>query len=312
MQTAVKLYTICQNLTHAGYVLNYEESFYHSQRYLNSQAEKPQYSFFLCSPENDQVLGKIHFYRRDDQVISQVYAPFGSFNTAKVPRETAERFLSFTVESLSGQGFKQILIHHPASCYLNSTFWGEILIHHEFSPKCQVNHHLVIDNTPLKEKMHIMEQRKLSRCRQFEFRIHSVESLSKIYDFIYRCRKERKQSLSLSLEQLELVVRNSPDNFVICTVKSGDLLAAAAIVIKVNSKCWYQFYPAHSRRFDRESPLVFLISKLYEYAARHDVKVLDLGPSELHGQPLPGLLQFKSRLGAVITYKKYFSKSINS
>ena len=309
MQTGIDSYKL-YNHPPPGYAVNYDECFYHSQRYLDSQDEKPQCSFFLSQPDNE-VLGKIHFYKHGDQAISQLHAPYGSFNSANISREAAERFLSYSIKSLSDLGFKQILIQHPADCYQDSTMWTDLLAHNGFSVRNQVNHHLSIDR-PLKEKMHLMEQRKLSKCQQFEFEVNPVASLSKIYSFINCCRKERKQSLSLSYGRLEQVVKTSPDNFVLCTVKYGNLLAAASIVIKVNSSCWYQFYPAHSRQFDRVSPLVFLISKLYQYAASHSVKVLDLGPSEVNGQPLPGLLQFKNRLGAVISYKKYYSKTIDN
>jgi hypothetical protein len=256
-------------------------------------------------------LSKIHLYQQDDHAISQLFAPFGSFSSsAGVSKNTAEMYVSCILKTLNGYSFRGIKIYHPAPCYRVSSIWEDILTEYGFSVKQQLNHHLVIDGTPLVEKMHSMEQRKLSKCRHFKFMIEPLASMPRIYDFIKRCRKEREQSLSMSLERLEQVVYNAPDNFVLCTVYSGKVLAAAAIVIKVNSSCWYQFYPAHSRQFDRESPLVFLISNLYEYAAAHGVKALDLGPSDLNGSPLHGLIRFKSRLGAAISYKKCFTKSI--
>jgi hypothetical protein len=206
----------------------------------------------------------------------------------------------------------RISICHPSSCYNPNPIWEDLFLEFGFKGISAINHHLKVDARPLSEKMHYMEKRKLAKCSDFVFRVLSKDQLKLIYDFIHDCREQKKQSLSLSYQRLERIVQNNNDHFLLCAVYDETVLAAASIVIKVNSKCWYQFYPAHHQWYDRQSPMVFLTSELYCYAHRQGVEVIDLGTSELDQQPLEGLLLFKSRLGGIQTDKTVYSKLLKN
>jgi hypothetical protein len=210
---------------------------------------------------------------------------------------------------LADCGAREIEIIQPPDFYQPNQ-WHDDLIELGFEVRYTTNHYLVVDRGPLKPRMHLMERRKLARCRDFTFTLHPTSSLREVYHFIDACRKEREQSLSMTFDQLDAVVNKLADNFLLCTVESGSRWAAAAIIVKVSSKCWYQFYPAHSREFDKESPIVYLVSELFSYAAGQGVRFLDLGPSDLNGILIKGLVKFKERLGAVPGRKLIYSRSI--
>jgi lipid II:glycine glycyltransferase (peptidoglycan interpeptide bridge formation enzyme) len=155
-----------------------------------------------------------------------------------------------------------------------------------------------------------MERRKLLKSGGFQFAVHSNNLLPVIYQFIENCRGERGQSLSMSFKQLRSVVSSVPDNFLLCTTKYALHIAAAAVVIKTSPYSWYQFYPAHSQKFNKYSPMVFLLSGLYNLARNEGVKMLDLGTSEFDGKPLEGLLKFKSRVGGERSFKEVYTKTL--
>jgi hypothetical protein len=206
----------------------------------------------------------------------------------------------------------KVSIQHPSSCYHVPAIWEQLLLELGFDAKSSINHHLSVGDGSFKEKLHKMEQRKLVKSRDLSFFIQPQDRLRDIYDFIYNCRIQKQQKLSLSYEQLEQVVKLSGDHFLLCAVFCGRRMAAASIVIKVNQRCWYQFYPAHHRDFDQKSPMVFLTSELFRWGQHQGIRVIDLGTSELNGKPLEGLLTFKSHLGGISTRKTLYTKSLDN
>jgi len=309
---AADTFQISQGSLPDGFHFGYKPVMYQLPGYLKAQPTLPDFNYWLTLPSVSKICGSICFYRSDKKAISQQYAPFGGFDGIQVNTEIANDFIEFILESLNDQGVEEIEIISPAGAYRPHVAWEQVYNHHGFSKKQAVNHHLELDQIPLDRKMHKMEQRKLARSKQFDFDVHSIGKLEEIFDFIQACRKEKGQQLSMNFAQLSLVANQLPDRFVLVSASVDRQIAAAAIVLKVNSNCWYQFYPAHSLRFNRESPMVFLLTRLYQLALNQGAKVLDLGTSQLNGRPLEGLLAFKERVGGVISYRDTYSKVISA
>ena len=287
------------------YRYSYEQNLYGLNSYLKCQPEMPGISFWICDHDKFQVHCEIHFHFYEKKATSQSYAPFGSFHGCYLLGTVMFDFLSFIIETLTHLGLSSLELLSPPLFYNTDPKWLDLLKDFGFAERNGLNHHLVIDDAPLVNKMHKMEQRKLRRSDQFSFRIHPYTNLEKIYQFVLACRRERDQHLSMSYESLKRVVFSLPENFLLCTVELGHVLAAVSIVIKVNSSCWYQFYPGHSKQFDSESPLVFLINQLYKHAIKQNIKVIDLGSSEIEGHPIEGLQKFKSRIGGIATSRSW-------
>jgi hypothetical protein len=308
MQLKTADYTITTDTPPSHYEFSYEQNLYHRSEYLNCQPELPKYSFWLC--DHHQIHGVVHFHLSGRRAISHVYAPFGSFNGKQLPNTISGKYISFIEETLVKHGLKEIEFKHQAPIYHTASDWTDVLGKFEYLARHSINHHIVVNDIPLSDKMHAMEKRKLARSQQFRFRLQPLDSLNRIYHFIEACRQERNQRLSMTYESMEKIVRTLPNYFLLCTASFGNTLAAASIVIKVTSRCWYQFYPAHSKKFDKESPLVFLTSKLYEQARKQGVDIIDLGTSEVHERPIEGLLKFKTRIGGISTKKSSYIKTI--
>jgi len=310
MQLKTADYKFTTDTPPSHYEFSYEQNLYHRSEYLACQYELPERSFWLCDHDSAQIHGVVHFHFKGRKAVSHAYAPFGSFDGKQLPNRVVENFISFIAESLDKDGLKDMVFKHPAPFHNGGSSWAKVLCDFGFLAEHSVNHHIVVDNFPLRDKMHVMEKRKLARCRQFDFKLQPLNSLNKIYHFIETCRIERNQSLSMTYDSLANVIRALPKNFMLCTANLGNILAAAAIVIKVTTGCWYLFYPAHSKKFNKESPLVFLISELYEQAIKESVDIIDLGTSEVKGILNEGLLTFKKRIGGIATMKSTYIKII--
>ena len=292
------------------YEYSFQQSLYHRKAYLKSQLEFPSCSFWILDKSNAQIQGEVHFYFQQSKAVSQRFAPFGSFNGDLLPSMVLVDFMHFIEEFLTGKGINQIQFNHPPLFYSDCHEWTRILSDFGYTENSQVNHHLVVDDVPLSEKIHKMEKRKLLKCQDFSFRIHPDSQLKGIYRFIETCRTERNQRLSLSFEYLNNVVSNLPKHFLLSTVCHGKVMAAAAITVKVTPEIWYQFYPAHSKEFDRVSPMVYLLSKLYLHAGKSEGRIIDLGTSEIENKPIAGLMEFKTRMGGLASVKSHFVKTL--
>ena len=88
-------------------------------------------------------------------------------------------------------------------------------------------------------------------------------------------------------------------------------LAAAAIVIKVSDKILYTFYYAHDKKFNKISPVVQLISGIYEYAQARNFTLIDLGTSMVDGKINRSLIQFKKSIGGKPSDKYIFEKTLS-
>ena len=309
MPTAAINFSVSTDPPPEGCSYDFTPAVYQHQSYLDCQPEPPACSFWLYNLHTNQIISVIHFYRQGDSAVSQLYAPFGSFGNNMLAEEVCNYFLNCVLQGLAELNFKEVIINHPAGCYQERYAWHSLLGRQGLKEQSVVNHHLTVDATTFGEKIHKMELRKLNKCHQSQMKFVNT-SLKTAYDFISSCRKERGQSLSLSFARLVRVVKAIPEKFLIRSVESADQIAAAAIVIKVTPICWYLFYPAHSRAFDKVSPLVYLVSKLYEEAYQNGISILDLGTSQVNGTDLEGLIKFKTRIGGHITNKSTFTRSL--
>ncbi|GJM27984.1 MAG: hypothetical protein DHS20C17_06190 [Cyclobacteriaceae bacterium] len=292
-----------------SYQYRYHQCLYHQEAYRNCQPEREDFCFWWGRSGSNEIHGTMYLYRESNKAISQLFAPFGGFDGVKLSVENANEFILAVIRSLCDQGIEHMEIRQPPACY-GTQVWDEVLLNLGFKVKYLENHHLSISNVPFSTGLHPMERRKLSKSGKFKFEVNSIKSLPDIYNHIKSCRDERHQRLSMDYEQLSRVVKELPNHFLLCCVKYQNQIAASAIIIKVNPYCWYQFYPAHSSEFNKESPMVFLLSRLYDYAQSQGVRVLDLGTSELNGKPLEGLIKFKSRVGGKPGRKAIYTKAL--
>lgn len=280
----------------------YPQGFYHSEAYLKAQSPGARRSFWLMDHLQKDILGNVHFDLKEGQAISQLQAPFGSFDGLTLSRDQLQPLLTHLETDLSHAGCSTIIFHHPPAFYGGEN-WLSLLVDEGYLCTPLENYHIAVDQVPFQDKIHRMERRKLAKSRKLNFVMLNPSDAEEIYDFIEMCRQQRGQEISLDKQAFLKILSSNPRNFLLSAVLRGGQLIAAMVTIRVYSHIWYNFYPAHDTKFNNLSPLVFLNQKLYETAYIQGVKFLDLGTSVNKGRQLGGLITFKKRLGGITTSK---------
>jgi hypothetical protein len=289
------------------YVFNLPEN-------LPLQSREGWRSFYAVRPDKKLVRAQVHFYIEEAKALSPFKNPFGSFefSDAFTPKELFD-FIQFAEAKLREKGVKHIEIrsyphtYHPERSSLLSVF----LINQGFIiTNAELGACIAVSQTKLFESLSSFEKRRLKKQKQTELRFKKIHigQLREVYYFIESCRKERNQSISMTIGQLETAVKVLPDKFLLFGVFDGQAMAAACISIRINKSILYNFYPAHARAYDLLSPVVGLTEGIYEFCQEQDIKLLDLGTSALRGRPNFSLLDFKIHMGAKPTSKFTFVK----
>ena len=151
---------------------------------------------------------------------------------------------------------------------------------------------------------------KQAKEKGAQFKTLPIAEIDKVYEFILKCRTQRDQTLSMTLEQVNKVADAFPNEFFLFGIFVHKEMVAASISIRVHRDILYNFYSGHLKKFDSISPVVTLIGGMYKYCSSHQFHLMDLGTSAINGQPNFGLLDFKLRLGAVPSMKLTFEKDL--
>jgi Acetyltransferase (GNAT) domain len=259
-----------------------------------------------------KILIKIFFCLKEGIASSPYRAPFGGWELdGKVTVKQADFFINRLIDHLKSQGIKKIEVknspvsYHPFAAQL----FLRVAKKFDFSIHQEVSSIIPVDSTFFERKIVIAKRQKLLKGEaRFIFCQENRSQLKRIYSFIEACRQERHQALSMSYPQIKKTVASFPQDYFLFSVKEDERLAAAAIVIRVSEKILYTFYYAHTRHFDKVSPVVFLIKNLYSFAKKNKYRMIDLGTSMVHGRVNQPLLHFKKSIGGLSVQKYSFEK----
>lgn len=219
--------------------------------------------------------------------------------------------LSQTVSFLRRAGVCQWHLRMPATVY-NSGFapWH---LYSRVVSGCHVigelNHHLlIVEGKPFIGYVAASQRRYLRWAQQRHSltRIYTAAEADwrAFFQLLSLHRYTKGMPLSLSYERLRASVELAADHLRLFTVESaaGNWLAAA-IGLRVLPDVLYYFLPATHPSAYRQSPMVPLLSAMYDYAYRQGCRLLDLGTSSVGGRINEGLRVFKRRLGACESIK---------
>jgi len=270
----------------------------------------PERAFYLLNAPDKTIVGTSFFYRKENEWLSPLKAPFGGFDIRNAPQYIIAEFVEFVLSSLLSGIIRLRLFPQSYDPEL-SRFLHEELIKNGFEVITQEpNHHVEVDKTPMEEKIHKMEQRKLNACleQNFSFLEEDVSQTGEIYDFIEECRNELNYSVSMTREEIWEAVNQIPGHYQFFSVKDGNKRVAACISVVVNEEIVYNFYPASVKEYNKYSPSVFLNCGIYRFCQNHGYRMMDLGTSFLNGKPNESLISFKEKLGASaslrVSYKR--------
>lgn len=288
---------------------------YNSQEFIH-QVKDHIKSYYQVDSDLKKVLSAIHFQIIDGKAISLKNAPFGGFEiNEKLDKTTINKFIDCFLKDLSEQKIKAIIIKIAPSFYHNNcpVDFTLLLLTQKFeSIADETNHHIEISKDPMSALMHSMEKRKYDKCvnSNFEFRQEPLSKFDEIFQFIYDCRIEKDQSLSMQQYDLKKMVVTLPESYLLFSIRDGNKLIAASICIVVNNQVIYNFYPASSLAYNNYSPMVFLVASIYQYGQKNGFDILDLGTSMLNNEPNEGLIRFKENIGGIATQRQILKLSL--
>lgn len=294
-----------------GYVLDFEPFLYTLPEFLNLRTDQEPVAYFICSPHHKSAIAAIKFHVDHGLAESGGLAPFGSFDLSE---NINEQELEWTIlnikEALIRQSVNRIRIRHYPAFYSPKFHnnLGQLLAATGFEiVESQLNHHLYTHQS-FEQQLHPMEKRKLQAILSMSpsFSRETLDQLPEIYNFIHSCRKERGQVISLKFDELRRMVDQFPARYSIFATRIGRELAAASICVRVTDQVMYNFYPAFRQKFQRFSPLVYLMKGIHDICRDDGISILDLGTSELNGRLNTSLSRFKDRLGGNTSLKYSF------
>ncbi len=299
-----------------GFLTDFERSIFLSYKHRQLQSSEGWCSFAILNTAEKKIVAEVHFHIETAEARSPFQSPFGSFVFSQhVSSEVLNEFVNFTERKLMEKGVKTILLKNPPEAYNQKDIerLQNILLSSGYKMEVEELSAIVsVGNQSFDSILHRSHKKKLRKCYEgdLSFQFLSMEYLEEIYSLLEVIRKEKKYSLSMSLQALKKVTKEFPNHFLLSAVKDDHKIVAANISIRVNSKVLYNFYHDHLQAYDSVSPVVLLNEGLYHYCQREGIALLDLGTSTLEGKINVPLLEFKVRLGAKPSRKLTFTKNL--
>lgn len=300
-----------------GFTTDFDEDIFHHTLHLKSQAKEGWCSLFCVDKLSKIIYATVDFNLEGTLAQSPLRSPYGSYIFSEnFSSQVLQDFIQFSLEQLSIKGVKKIVIKNPPEVYCQEKVevLQDLMIKAGFKISITETSAVIpIGKNTFESVLHYSERKKLQKCREagLEFQWLPLNELESVYAFLLQCREKKKFGLSMSLDQLKEITSVFPKRYFLSVVKNDHEFVAANISIRVNNKVLYNFYHDHDDRFDNLSPVVFLNEGLYTYCQQKDIKLLDLGTSNLNDKVNESLLNFKMRLGAQPSHKLTFEKILS-
>ena len=292
----------------------FNKTLFNHPRHVLLQSEDA-ISFLLMI--GDEYHGIFHCIIEEGVAYSPIKSLFGGFETSKkVNNDELRNFIITSIKSLKKKKVERIRITIPANFFRKPKTKAQRKILQElgFTKVLKLkNHHIEITKKTLLPQLHEMEKRKLKKCNKegLAFYQEANDMLPILYNFISLCRKEKKQALNISLENLQQSMESFPENYFIFSVKLNNEIFAVTVAVRVNENILYNFLPASPTKFNHLSPMVKLIDGLYSYARSNHYKYLDLGVSTTKdGKDQDSLVAFKKHMGGIRSTKVVMEKQL--
>lgn len=299
-----------------GVKLNFDQFLYNSPPFLRTNNSLPQKHFYLFDSKSLTYRAHLAFSCDGELVVSPVKAPFGGIETdEQLTTNELMEFVRMVESSLARSGFKELRLHQAPDNYMQNSGVYRALeqLGYEILQE-RIYHGIDIDELPLSEKMESMQKRRLKKCKVagFLFKKYPKKELAAAFEQIDRWRTAAEKSLSMTWVDLHNSSKRNPHAYHAFGLENEHgLMIAGAIVVSVNDKVIYNFFPAHYDAYNQYSPMVMLMDGIYEWARENGYRHYDLGTSYVHKKVNSSLRLFKERMGGKEYTAWSWRKSLN-
>jgi Acetyltransferase (GNAT) domain len=307
----VESYTFHEGIPE-GLTFHLDLGIFHNPKHLLLQTPIGWNTFYIRKVL--AVEGIVHFNLNASEALSPYRSPFGSFLFSDIVNESTLRdFIHYCHEKLLAKKVEYVQIKNQPERYKsNRNQLLETLLRSEgYAIDTEETSAIIsVSDQSFESGLHRSEKKRLRKCREsgLTFELASFEKLREIYVFLEACRKDKGYSLSMSLAEMDKLVDVFRDRVLLTKVLDQGRIVAANISLRVYDDVLYNFYHDHTANYDHLSPVVLLNEGLYQFCHKENIKLLDLGTSNLNGKVNESLLEFKLRLGAEPSRKLTFIK----
>ena len=291
----------------------YRPFFFHTRDFVLRNGEDPS-TYTLLVYVDGEVYVRCHLALNNHDAISLPRASFGGFD---IHPECSVEDLMYAIEALqnfsSEKHIPQIRITSYPECYdsFSSQLIHEALIRSGASVLfTDLSQYIIIGRDTFDELIDADERRHLNFARKhrWSFWQESSEMLADAYELIVQSREARGYPVTMTFDSLSKAFSQFPDHYMLFSMRDElGKMVAVSVCIHVNEEVLYDFYHGDDLEWRKHSPVVPLISGLYNYARTHGYSLLDLGTSTEEGRKNENLFDFKRHLGAVPADKKTYS-----
>ena len=171
--------------------------------------------------------------------------------------------------------------------------------------------------SPLNWSESSMSKGNRKKLRQWNLSNGKISEVSMSnFDSIYQVIQENRRSLgvepSISAGDLEKLILNFGDEYKLYAGTVDNEIAVVAVTVQIHPSIKYVFFWADKSQFRHLSPVVAMCTHLVNICSMSNIEFLDLGISTEKGIENPGLMRFKTNLGAFPSPKHQISIDLNS
>ena len=294
---------------------NFQRYFFNEIEHLQHQCEDNDcYTFYWQNADNQTIDGRFSVIIQNKIAFSPLRATFGGIEFHEnISEKGLLRFLSKIIFFLQSLKIESLVINSYPEGYLTE-YQNKILQNSLLKLRFQVkyteqNFEISVTDKSFYEIVIGSTAKQLLRTyvkKRYFFQQEFNPDFVIIHAFIARSRERKNRPMTMNLEQLTGHFKKFPKNFQIFSVTHSDIIVAVGITITINDNILYTFYLADDENYLKDSPTIFLLSGIYDYAKQNNYKILDFGIATDKGILNEGLARFKQSLGAKISEKKAY------
>lgn len=292
----------------------FERYLFNEPVHLASQPGENVYTFYLVNHLHNRVEARFSLFLEELLGKSPSRAPFGAIEcNPKLRFEYLSYFLTEIHRFAAQKGVRALRLTNYPFCYApeSAQMLTALLLENGYTIcNTELNQHITIAEEAFEKHLHPSERRRLRKCVQAEFVFEEAlqPDLAQVYAFVKECRLRRCFPISMDWVSFEKLFFDLKPFCKVFWVKDHDQITALTVVILVNGRIMYNFYPADHASYRNYSPVVMLTKGLFDYGQQNGFQLLDMGISTDKGEPNYGLIRFKQNLGAETSLKLSFEK----
>lgn len=285
------------------------EYWFNDVLFLNEYIESTKHCYLLG--ENKSVLGYIAVTIIENECFSPAIGTFAGFDcVSELTFEEKDFFVKGILAYFNEGNF---ILRMPPYFLLDSgKEWNAILKMNGFEEQySELNYHFDLTENI---QFHHSARRRLKKSLAAGFVFEKWENPNPefCYQFISEARKRKGFPMSMSFLKFgEMLTLFSERYFVFRVLNSEKETLALSVVVKINDKILYNFYPADDVKYLKFSPSVMLHQGIIDFAKMNKYKFFDLGIATDKGVRNEGLIIFKQHLGAIEGFKKQYFYKLN-